>query len=107
MRRLFSCLSVLVLLVGATAGDFTVARDLSYLAGDGHGEYARKRCKLDLYLPKGSKRFVTMVWFHGGSIKSGEKDGKISLPVSERFAGDGIAAVSVNYRLSPKAKYPA
>ena len=106
MRRLFACLSALALLAVARAGDFTVASDLPYPADGGHGEYARKRCKLDLYLPKGSKGFATMVWFHGGSIKSGEKDGKIALAVSERFAGDGVAVASVNYRLSPKVKFP-
>lgn len=106
-RSILALVVCLLLAAHSRASEFTTKSDISYLSGSNHGEYARKRCKLDLYLPQGSKGFVTMVWFHGGSIKSGEKDGKIALPVSQRFVSDGIAVVSVNYRLSPKAKFPA
>lgn len=80
---------------------------MSYLSGDGHSAYATKRCKLDLYLPKNKGKFTTLVWFHGGSIQSGEKDGKIAKPVCERFAREGMAVVSANYRLHPKVTFPA
>lgn len=90
-----------------SAAEFSVQRDIPYLPDGEHTDYALKRCQLDLYLPKESKSFATMVWFHGGSIQSGAKDGKIARPVSERFARDGVAVLSVNYRLHPKAKFPA
>lgn len=107
MRRLIAILLFAMLATSGEAGEYTVTADIPYLANDGHDEYSQRRCKLDLYLPKDSKGFATMVWFHGGSIRSGEKDGKIAKPVAERFASDGIAVVSVNYRLSPQARYPA
>lgn len=108
MLRLPIFIGIITLLAQClSAAEFTVQRDIPYLPDGEHTEYARKRCQLDLYLPKESKSFATMVWFHGGSIQSGAKDGKIARPVSERFARNGVAVLSVNYRLHPKAKYPA
>ena len=89
------------------AAEFTVQRDIPYHSDREQSKYARERCKLDLYLPKNTKGFATMVWFHGGSIQSGNKNGKIAAPVSARFASEGIAVLTVNYRLHPKAKFPA
>ena len=62
--------------------------------------YLAERCKLDLYYPAKSKDFITIVWFHGGGIKSGNK----SIP--EKLKEKGIAVVAVNYRLSPRVKCP-
>jgi 23S rRNA G2069 N7-methylase RlmK/C1962 C5-methylase RlmI len=64
-------------------------------------EYTAERCKLDVYFPKTTDSFTTVVWFHGGGIKNGNK----SIP--EKLKEKGIAVVAVNYRLSPKAKCPA
>ncbi|MDX2175837.1 MAG: alpha/beta hydrolase [Candidatus Sumerlaeia bacterium] len=61
-------------------------------------DYARERCVLDLHLPEGVERFPTVVWFHGGGIKGGEKH------FPEELRGAGIAVAAVNYRLSPRAK---
>ena len=107
MHRILLLTGIIFFIGSASGGDFAVEKDISYLSGEGDGDYALERCKLDLYLPKDVKGFATLVWFHGGSIRSGSKDGKIALPVSERFMGEGIAVASVNYRLSPKAKFPA
>ena len=96
-----------LLAIPCFGADFTVQANIPYLSGGGHSSYALKRGKLDLYLPKDQKNFATLVWFHGGSIQSGEKDGKIAKPVSERFAREGLAVVSVNYRLHPKVTFPA
>ena len=61
-----------------------------------------KQC-LDIYLPD-SEEFKTFVYFHGGGIQSGDKsDVKF---FCEYLANRGIAAVSVNYRMYPQAKYP-
>lgn len=63
-------------------------------------EYAKERCKLDLYYPKNEKDFATIVWFHGGGIKAGNKH------ISDLLKEKGVAVVAVNYRLHPKVKAP-
>lgn len=48
-----------------------------------------------------------IVWFHGGGITAGDKGSKDTTAVVTRMAQDGFLVASVNYRLSPKATYPA
>ena len=107
MKNLLSTILILSLLASATAGEFKLIKDISYADWTHQADdYAKERLKLDLYLPKDKTDFATIVWFHGGSIQSGNKTGKVTVPVAERFAKDGIAVVSVNYRLSPKVTFP-
>ncbi len=89
-----------------TASKSPVA-DIAYKTGDKLGEYEALRCKLDFYLPPGGKNFATLVWFHGGGLKGGSKDDKGTAAIARAFAADGLAVAVVNYRLSPKATYPA
>jgi acetyl esterase/lipase len=63
------------------------------------------RHKLDLYLPRGKKDFPVVMFVHGGSWKSGNKDEYVKL--GELFATEGIGCVIPNYRLSPKVQHPA
>lgn len=81
--------------------------DLAYKTGSKLTEYETERCKLDLYLPASGKNFATLVWFHGGGLKAGAKDGGQTPVIARALAADGLAVASVNYRLSPKAAYPA
>ncbi len=83
-----------------------VLSDLAYKSGDELNDYERERCKLDLYLPA-QKDFATVVWFYGGGLESGEKSGKNHVALARRLAELGIACAVVDYRLSPKATYPA
>lgn len=85
-------------------GGVTVIRDLAYKTGT--TEYEKERCKLDLYLPAGRKGFPVVVWFHGGGLKAGHKGVPIAEKVGRRFASEGIAVASANYRLSPKVTFP-
>ena len=83
------------------AGDaYGLLNNIAY-AADSSDEYARERCVLDLYYPKGVKDFSTVVWFHGGGLTEGEKY------IPQELKDKGIAVVAVNYRLSPKATHPA
>lgn len=71
-------------------------------------DYETTRCKLDLYSPAGSRGpLPVIVWFHGGGITAGDKGSKDTTAVVTRMAQDGFLVASVNYRLSPKATYPA
>lgn len=81
--------------------------DLTYKSGDKLTSYEQERCKLDLYLPEGKKGFPTLVWFHGGGLTAGAKNNKETVAVVRAYAASGVAVASVNYRLSPKATYPA
>ena len=62
--------------------------------------YAEKRCKLDLYYPSHLDNYPTIIWFHGGGLKGGNKE--ISTALKEK----GVAVVAVNYRLHPKVSSP-
>jgi len=62
--------------------------------------YLAERCKLDIYYPDKTKNFTTVVWFHGGGIKAGNKH------IPEKLKEQGIAVVAVNYRLHPKVQCP-
>ncbi|MDA3893175.1 MAG: alpha/beta hydrolase [Salinivirgaceae bacterium] len=63
-------------------------------------EYIKERCVLDLYYPINKKGYATIIWFHGGGLKGGNKE----LP--EYLKNKGVAIVGVNYRLFPKIKAP-
>ncbi|GAB5406401.1 MAG: alpha/beta hydrolase fold domain-containing protein [Aureliella sp.] len=80
---------------------YSLLRDVAYRSNDSDTEYMRQRCKLDVYYPKGHSGFSTVVWFHGGGLKSGEKE------IPSGLREQGIAVVAVNYRLHPKVKSPA
>jgi acetyl esterase/lipase len=79
--------------------------DLGYKSGSTANEYENERCKLDVYLPTDQTNFPTMVWFHGGGLKAGDK--REAAGLARSLAGVGVAVVCPNYRLSPKVKYPA
>ncbi len=83
-----------------------VLNDLPYKSGDALSEYEKSRCRLDLYLPEG-KGFATVVWFYGGALEAGDKIGKGNVAIAQTLARQGVACAVVNYRLSPKATFPA
>lgn len=63
--------------------------------------YIKERCILDFYYPGSGGGYPTLVWFHGGGLKNGNKR------IPERLKENGLGIVAVNYRLYPKAKSPA
>ena len=59
---------------------------------------------LDLYVPKNSPAPVpVIVWIHGGAWREGSKD----ICQSARFIDSGYAAVSIGYRFTTEARFPA
>lgn len=85
----------------------TVKKDIPYRRDFGLTEYEGQRCKLDLYLPQSGTGFATLIWFHGGALKNGSKDEEFSVRIGQALAGSGLAVAMANYRLSPRAVYPA
>jgi acetyl esterase/lipase len=116
-------LAVVLLAVGGVVG-FAPARDdkptadvpdvtpLS-LAVEKHADIAYRtdpdadpvRHKLDLYAPKGRKDFPVLLFVHGGSWRSGNKN--LYTALGNALARTGIGVVVTNYRLSPQVKHPA
>src|SRR5262249_5248660 len=72
------------------------------------GEDADKnKHKLDLYLPKGKKDFPIMFFVHGGAWVSGDRNYfGIYSSIGQAFARNGIGAVVISYRPSPKVQHP-
>lgn len=64
-------------------------------------DYMKERCRLDVYYPENTKGFATVVWFHGGGLKAGNRF------IPEQLQEQGIAVIAVNYRFSPQVTAPA
>lgn len=84
-----------------------VTSDTPYKAGERLSEYETARCKLDIYAPAAGANLPGLVWFHGGGLTGGDKAGVRTVEVCRALANEGMVVMSVNYRLSPKVKYPA
>jgi acetyl esterase/lipase len=85
----------------ARSAEPDVIKDIEYAAVDGHS------LKLDLYAPTVPSPEVPrpplIVWVHGGAWRAGSKS---DVPHA-RFTSLGFGVASVDYRLSPVAKFPA
>jgi acetyl esterase/lipase len=63
--------------------------------------------KLDIYLPTAEKGpFPVIIAVHGGAFLAGDKRDRQLEPMLHGL-GRGYAVVSINYRLSPEATWPA
>jgi len=114
MKRSFLIISVVLCVLFGVGGVFaeegkSAVSEAYTLKGDiGYREasvaekdaYIRERCRLDVYYPSDEKGYATVVWFHGGGLRGGERF------VPEELQEQGLAVVAVNYRLSPKVKCP-
>lgn len=98
-------LVVLSLSSPAAGGDpYTKIADIPYLGGAANDDYARTQCLLDLYCPNNKSDFATIVWFHGGGLKGGNR--KSGESFARRFTAEGYGVVLVGYRFSPRVKCP-
>ncbi|MEO6392889.1 MAG: alpha/beta hydrolase [Pyrinomonadaceae bacterium] len=102
---LLASLSLLAILMvanlAAAQGTFTMHSDLAYV-NDGNPAHT-----LDLYIPDGATGPIPLiVWIHGGGWQSGDKS--LAPNGSQlRYARNGYAVASLNYRLSGEAIFPA
>lgn len=89
-----------VSILWAQKTEYTTVSNVSYydVPSAKTDEYVKQRCVLDVYYPKNTKGFATVIWFHGGGLSGGNKE----LP--DGLKDKGFAVISVNYRLSPKVK---
>lgn len=76
-------------------------RDIVFTEGDGY------RMKLDIYRAKNATEVgPTLLQIHGGGWILGRKDDQ-GIPLMHHMAARGWTCISANYRLSPRAKFPA
>ncbi|QDT97837.1 alpha/beta hydrolase [Gimesia aquarii] len=97
-------LSLLLLMVPLTVparsfGEEAIQRinDIEYAKVGNHA------LLLDLYLPQAKTKPPLLVWIHGGAWRAGSKS---NMPLMQ-LVKNGFAIASVDYRLSPVAKFPA
>lgn len=85
------------------AAAYRTEADLFYhegAAAEKAGDYQKSQCRLDLYYPTNRPGYPTVIWLHGGGLTGGQR-GFPQLKDKE------LGLVSVGYRLSPKADFPA
>ncbi len=70
-----------------------------------YGPHARN--VLDCWRPATGRPTPVLIFFHGGSFKAGDKAMVQSRPIFDECLAAGIAVVSVNYRFSSDAPFPA
>lgn len=64
-------------------------------------DYIQERCMLDIRYPKEKSGFATLVWFHGGGLREGNKY------FPQALMKFNLCLVAVNYRLYPRVNAPA
>ncbi len=89
---------ILLTTLSLKATEYEIKSDIPYYdeASRAAEPYIQERAVLDIYYPKDSTDFATVIWFHGGGLTNGNK----YLPGEIR--NQNIAIVAPNYRLSPK-----
>lgn len=97
MKIKYLLLSLLWLIFPFTlkASEYSIAENIPYSPSD--NEYAKERCRLDVYYSEEFKDKPVVVWFHGGGLTGGEKF------IPQELQNDSLVVVAVNYRLLPKA----
>lgn len=61
--------------------------------------------KMDIYVPAGTGPFPAVVLIHGGAFKAGDK--AMEAANAAKLVANGYVAISINYRLSGEAVFPA
>jgi arylformamidase len=93
-------IAVAALLSQTAASPSGVERDIPYVPGGGHQQ------QIDLWVPR-AKGFPTVLFVHGGSLTSEDKDDPSYARLCAPFQAAGVGCANVNYRLARHAKWPA
>jgi acetyl esterase/lipase len=103
MKKIILLLLLVCTLAVMAQEQYITEKNIHYYADsiNKKDDYIASQCVLDIYYPKNTKNFATIVWFHGGGLTKGEK------AIPKALMNKGYAVVGVEYRLSPKAKAPA
>jgi acetyl esterase/lipase len=76
MKRTLFLLLVFCTSMASAQTVYETEKNISYYEGStaAKDEYRSSQCLLDVYYPKNSKNFSTIVWFHGGGLTGGAKE---------------------------------
>lgn len=98
MKTAFAVSALLLLLFTTLqAVDYSLELDVPYIQ-DPIDEAVAEMCVFDFYYPRNSEDFATVIWFHGGGLKGGNKI------IPDALKEQGFAVVAPNYRLTPRVK---
>ncbi|MDR2840858.1 MAG: alpha/beta hydrolase fold domain-containing protein [Paludibacter sp.] len=67
--------------------------------------YGKRELHLNIYRPADQQIYPALLMIHGGGWHSG--DLTLQIPLAQQIASRGYVTVTVEYRLSPEALYPA
>ena len=95
----YTFLLCLLFALNTSSQDYDFIKDIQYQS-DLNDSYLEERSKLDIYYPKNVEKFPTVIFFHGGGLRAGNKN------IPQFLKEKNIAVVAPNYRLSPKVKAP-
>lgn len=80
-------------------------KDIVYLELKSSAENFRE-LHADVFIPdKPDRKFPAVIIVHGGGWRSGNKS--MNTPMAQRLVENGFVVISIEYRLSLEAKYPA
>jgi acetyl esterase/lipase len=86
-------------------GDLREIKDVVYFT-IAETPFGRRDLRADIFIPNATQqRSPAILMIHGGGWRSGNKS--LNIPMARRLADEGFVVVSVEYRLSLEAKYPA
>jgi acetyl esterase/lipase len=102
MRKAICLVLLMQVLVATAQQQYQTEKNIRYYADsvNERDSYISEQCTLDIYYPKASKGFATIVWFHGGGITGGSKE------IPKALMEKGYAVIGVEYRFSPKVTAP-
>jgi acetyl esterase/lipase len=95
----YTFLLCLLFALNTSSQDYDFIQDIQYQS-DLNDSYLVKRSKLDIYYPRNVEKFPTVIFFHGGGLRAGNKN------IPQFLKEKKIAVVAPNYRFSPKVKAP-
>lgn len=95
----YTFLLCLLFALNTSSQEYDFIQDIQYQS-DLNDSYLIERSKLDIYYPKNIDKFPTVIFFHGGGLRAGNKN------IPQFLKEKNIAVVTPNYRLSPKVKAP-
>jgi len=82
------------------AQQYRTDKNISYRTNSDLTEYAKQRCRLDIYYPAATKGFATVVWFHGGGLTNGNRF------IPEALKGKGLPWWRPVIGSAPKSNLP-
>jgi len=104
MRKYLFSIAIIAIsfIVNAQESQYSTQQNIHYYNDsiNQSDEYINERCVLDIYYPKDLKGYATIIWFHGGGLRAGNKE------IPQALKKKGVAIIGVNYRLFPKIGSP-